>query len=458
MWTRTVPRSSARLVAILATLALVSVPVIAQPVRAEGSDTVHMSLADARIAALRGNPVLKATRLEIDVARGELRQAGVILRSNPEADILGGSDGAEIGVTQEIEIAGQRGARVAAARASLDRATAVVADEVRTTLGDVDRTFYRFVAADRRMTLASEVLELNRRLADLSQKQLSAGEISGLDFNLAVVEFGRSRARLAFALRERSEEMQQLLQLLGLDPQTVIVPVLAGVASVVPASDSAARSAVQTLGAVDSAWTDQLGPLESPSSVDSLVGIALSRRPDLVASEAAVREAAAQVSLARREAFPNLLLRAVSEPSSERTEARELRPGLGLTIPMFNLNRGEIQARRAAARQMELLRSSVVARARAEVSRAVASYRTASTEKAVLEATVLSPARENRRLLEIAFREGKVGLPVLLLIRNQVIDAELEYWEAWLAEREALADLTEATGDLLVGLKPGAIP
>ena len=48
-------------------------------------------------------------------------------------------------------------------------------------------------------------------------------------------------------------------------------------------------------------------------------------------------------------------------------------------------------------------------------------------------------------LLEIAYREGEVGLPVLLLIRNQVIDAELDYWAAWLAEREAAATLAEAT-------------
>ena len=62
----------------------------------------------------------------------------------------------------------------------------------------------------------------------------------------------------------------------------------------------------------------------------------------------------------------------------------------------------------------------------------------------MLERTVLGPARDNRRLLEAAYREGKVGLPVLLLIRNQVIDAEQDYWTAWLAERVAEADLRAA--------------
>ena len=74
-------------------------------------------------------------------------------------------------------------------------------------------------------------------------------------------------------------------------------------------------------------------------------------------------------------------------------------------------------------------------------------YTAAAAQVEVLESTVLVPARENRQLLEAAYREGKVGLPVLLLIRNQVIDAEQEYWSAWLAEREALAALAAATGD-----------
>ena len=88
----------------------------------------------------------------------------------------------------------------------------------------------------------------------------------------------------------------------------------------------------------------------------------------------------------------------------------------------------------------------MIADVRAEVASELAAYQAAAEQVEILETTVLIPARQNRQLLETAYREGKVGLSVLLLIRNQVIDAELEYWEAWLAEREALANLREATG------------
>lgn len=421
------------------------------------ADTVRLSLVDARARAVRANPDLRAARLDVDIARGELRQASLVLRSNPETDILTRGAGTEIGVGQEIEIAGQRGARRAAGYAGVDRASASVIDAARTTIGDVDRTFYRFVAADRRTALADEILGVNQRLADVSQQQMQAGEISRFEFNLATVEFGRSRGRALAARREREEVSSDLRRLLGLEPGTPIFPLIdsalvrpvaSGAAAITPPRESVRRltpADSTSVRAVRDAGRDSL-------DVDSLTALALARRPDLAERSAAVREASAQVSVAQREAFPNLLLRASSEPI-EGTATRELRPGLGFSLPAFNRNQGEVEARRAAVLQAQLTRSSIVARVRAEVSRAVGSYRSASAETEVLETTVLPPARENRQLLEIAYREGKVGLPVLLLIRNQVIDAELEYWEAWLAEHQARADLAEATGETVVGLK-----
>lgn len=383
------------------------------------ADTIRLTLDSARVLALRANPELRAARLEIDVARGELRQASLFLRDNPELEYLGRGIGPELDVTQEVEVAGQRGARRSAAQAGIQRAAADVNNVARTTLGDVDRTFFRLFAADRRLELAREILALNERLAEVSSRQLQSGEISKLEFNLAVVELGRARARALTASRERAETANELRYLLGMAPRTLLSPV--------------ADSADQSRSA-------------APLDVDSLTALALARRPDLAERAAALRQTSAEVSLARREALPNLLLRATSE-QLEGTDTREIRPGVGLRIPLFNRNQGEVQALRAAERQAELAMNAVALQVRAEVARAAASYETAASEQAILETTVLAPARENRRLLEIAFREGKVGIAELLLIRNQVIDAELEFWEAWLAEREARADLAEAIAE-----------
>lgn len=187
-------------------------------------------------------------------------------------------------------------------------------------------------------------------------------------------------------------------------------------------------------------------------SLDSLITVAFQRRPDLQASAAMIRQAEAAARLSGRTALPNVVISGSTENAS--SGERTIRPGFGIALPLFNRNQGETQARRAALQQVELDRAALVVRVRAELASALVAYRTASAEAEGLEMTVLRPARENRRLLEIAYREGKFGLPVLILVRNQAIDAELEYLAAWLAEREARATLDEATGALAPGEPP----
>ncbi len=404
-------------------------------------DSIRLTIADARTAALRSNPELRAVRTETAIAQGQLRQASAF-RFNPGTDLLGGGTGGsspEIGLTQEIEIGGQRSARTAGARAGVSRAQYSIADALRLTLAEVDRDFYRTVASDRRAALAAEVLALNERLAQVATKQLREGEISKLDYNLSIVELGRSRARSLSARREQQQSMIELKRLIGLPSPDPVVAVY--------------DSTVHRHVIVDSMGTDphvDFAPFgeAGDTTLAALVVRAVLRRPDLAARNAELTQATADVALARREALPNLAARLLSQRNEAGT-GRTLRPGIGISIPIFNRNHGEVDARRAMAERVSLERSALVTRVRADVESAMRAYLTAAGEVEVLERTVLGPARDNRRLLETAYREGKVGLPVLLLIRNQVSDAEQDYWTAWLAERIAAADLTAAIGSPL---------
>ena len=404
---------------------------VAQTSAVPVADTVRLTLDDARTRALRANPELVAARFDTAIARGELGQASLPLRFNPVGDVLAarGGNGLEAGISQELEVFGQRGVRVGARRAGVERATAGVANATRLVIGSVDRTFYRLVSTSRRLALAEEILGLNQRLADVAQRQLAAGEISRLDFNLAVVELGRSRSRMLTARRERVQTALELERLVGLPRGTPLTPVF----------DPSVHTERDLQPLADSV---------SVLDVEQLTQRALGRRPDVIERSAATREATAEAALARREALPNLILRGASEPGGG---GRVLRPGVGLTLPVFNLNRGTVAARRASARQAELEGAAVATRVRTDIAAAASAYQSAAEEVDVLEATVLGPARQNRQLVETAYREGEVGLPVLLLIRNQAIDAELEYWTSWLAEREALAALLEATAENVPG-------
>ena len=420
-----------------------ALPALAQGQVQQVDDTMHLTLAEARVAALRTNPALAAIRLDTSAARGELRQSSLFFANNPTVDVLGasGGNGVEAGISQQIEVFGQQSARAAAGRAGLARARARVSDATRLTIGSVDQSFYQLYSAIRRSSLADEVLELTTRIADVARRQLSAGEISRLDFNLASVELGRTRARSLIARREREDAAIELRRLLGLKLPVPIVPTLDSIDAVAP--HDTAEVAPEIDGSSASLMDSVVPRLRL--DLDSLTALALANRPDLVERDAATRQAEALASTASREALPNLTARGVSEPRDDGT-GRVFRPGIGITVPLFNRNRGRIQALKATARQAELDRESVAQRIRAEVREIFTAFVAASTEVQVLQSTVLAPARQNRQLVEIAYREGKVGLPELLLIRNQAIDAELEYWTAWLTERQALAALAQTTG------------
>ena len=416
---------------------------------AAASDTLTLSLAEVQRLVIRQNPALLATRQETAIAGGELRQARVY-QLNPDLSLqaVGGSFGGsgspyELALTQEIEWAGQRGLRIGAARTGLTRASSVVQNAGRLTLAEASTGFYRALAAERRLSVARDALALTERLLAAVRIQLAEGEISAMEANLAEIEAGRARGRVLTAQRVATSAELELKQLAGLRPDTPVRLVAdaagtPGAADVAPTPQPVPQPVAAPLPA---------GPDPAALDQDSLVAIALARRPDLAASTAAVRELETLTALARREALPNLRLGAAVE-RAEGDGSPQIGPAIGFSLPLFNRNQGLVEQRRALTEQARLDRRATELGIRADVTVAVRAYRTASEEATVFATSVLQPARANVELLETAYRAGKIDLPTLLLLRNQLLDAELGYWDAWLAQREALVQLEAATGAL----------
>ena len=386
-------------------------------------DTLTLSLVEAQRLALRENPDFLADRQEIEIARGGLRQARVY-NYNPDLEVeapgaAGASGAYEAALTQEIEWAGQRGLRTRAARIGLARTEAVVHNAARLALAETSRAYYAALVADQRLQVAEASLDLGQRLLRAVRIQLREGEISALEGNLAEIEYGRARAGVLAARRLHAAALLELKRLVGLAPDHLV------------------------------RLSTDLPAALPPSTLreDSLIALALTRRPDLAARAAAVDEFQTLRRLARREALPNLRLGALAENGGMGAEPR-LGVGVGVSIPVFDRNQGVRAQRQAQAEQAAWQTSAVELRIRTEVTDALRAYRAASEEVAVLEESVLEPARQNRALLETAYQAGKVGLPELLLLRNQLLDAELDYWEAWMAQREALVALEAATATL----------
>jgi len=111
-----------------------------------------LTIDEAVDTALKNNPEIQAVRLEKDAAQGRLDQAGLWLRSNPviegslsKKDTLpGGGEkvtNKALSLSQEFEIAGQRGLRVDAARNGMEKAAVVFRDRQRVLIAEVKDSF-----------------------------------------------------------------------------------------------------------------------------------------------------------------------------------------------------------------------------------------------------------------------------------------------------------------------------
>ena len=396
---------------------------LAVPTAPAAADTLILALPEAHQRALRENPAFLAERQATAAAQGRLRQARVY-PLNPELEIeapgvASGSAAAsyEASLVQEIEPPGRRRLRVGAAQVGLERTGLEVRDAARLTLAEVSEAFFTALATERRLALAEQILSLNQRLLSAIRIQRREGEISALQANLAEIEVGRARARVLSTRREAVAAELALKRVTGIAPDRPI------------------RLADATAGAA---------ALPLPDT-DSLVSIALAQRPDLAARTAAVRESQALVSLARSEGRPNLRVGALVERDEAEGSPR-FGIGIGTTLPVLNGNQGVVAERQAEAARAQYAREAVELRIRAEVAQAVQAYRAATREVAVYESDVLQPTRQNQELLETAYRAGKIDLPSLLLVRNQLREAELGYWEAWLTFRRARVHLDAVTG------------
>lgn len=425
---------------------------VAQPV-APVADTLTLTLRDVQRLALRQSPAFMAARADTAIARSGLRQARLyqfnpdVTARIPGVGLAGNRNPAALTLLQEIEIGGQRGLRIGAARFGLARAGGVVRNAARLTSAAASTAFYRALAADRRLSVAATALALNERLLQAVRAQIREGEISTLDANLAEIELGRARGRVLAARRAATSATLELERLAGIGPEVPVrladpstsMPTLATDAA--PAGPAAASS-------------DRVGePDPAALNPDSLVAVALARRGDVAADSAIIREFETLRTLARRQNVPNLRLGAFVE-RPQGSGSSSIGPAVGLSIPLFNRNQGLAAQRAAQAEQRRLELQATVLRVRTEITDAVRAYQTATEETRVFETSVLQPARRNAALLETAYRAGKLPLPSLLLLRNQLLDAELGFWDAWLARREALVQLQSATGALGAGEAP----
>jgi cobalt-zinc-cadmium efflux system outer membrane protein len=387
-----------------------------------------MTLGEAVETALKNNPDLQAVMLEQGAAQGRLDQAGLWLRSNPVIEgslsrkdtVPGGGEkvtNSGITLSQEFELAGQRGARVDAARSGMEKVSQDIRDKERVIIAEVRDSFAKALAMKRKIELADEAVKLQEQLVGSASVKFDAGEISGLERNLADVELGKARRERLLAERERREALVALQSLLGLLP----------------------TSGFSLEGEL---------PMEAPLIPDKekLREITAAHRPDVKAAAAEAQQAKAAMKLAGREAIPSVTL---SGFYSQDDKLDEVGVMLSFPLPLFDRKQADRKEAAAKAGQALIRQVSLERAIEREIDEAHANLVSAAEELSLFKRDILAKAMENLGLMNLAFREGKFGFFEVRLAQKDTIDAQFSYLESQVRLQLALNALEKVTGGSL---------
>jgi cobalt-zinc-cadmium efflux system outer membrane protein len=377
----------------------------------------QLTFEDALERARQHAPAIVAARMRIEEARSRVAGASLSLSRNPTAGVEAGPRRGErsttdygVEVEQQLDLPGQRSARIDAAQAFLAQEEQRARDVERQVLREVATAFLDAAEARERGDAATSGKRLAGEALGIAERRYVAGDVAQLDVNLARTAVARADAESRSATAALHEHLSRLQVLLGSAEPVEIRGSLRDATPLATSADLLARAV---------------------------------ERPDVRALDAEIAEAEAEQSFARTLRWPELGVRA---SYSHEEGDRILLGGIGLTLPLFN--RGQEAAAVASARLSRLRaeREALKRTIEAEVRGAIASHDALRAAVAEYERTVLPLVEENERLALESYEVGQIGLADLLLVRREALDARRAYIDQLLAMRLAEVELRARAG------------
>jgi cobalt-zinc-cadmium efflux system outer membrane protein len=368
---------------------------------------------EAVAIALWNSPSFQVTLADLGLARADLVEAGLL--RNPILSLLfpWGPKQFEWTLQFPFDALWQRPRRVAAAQLNLESVSQRLVWDGLTLVADVRNAFTDSIIAERRLALTEESAVLTRRVADLTEARLRAGDISDLESRGA-----RSDAARVDALRKTAEYDRDLAGLtligqIGLDPAALPVKTIA----------STERSSCATN--------------------DNLFQEALAARPDVRAAELAIEAAGARAKWERSRV---ITLIGILDGNGQGSQGAEAGPGVSGELPFFNRNQGGISRAEAELERASRRYAAVRAQIAVDVRTAAIRVRQAQAAFDAWRNDIVPSLEIEQRQAESAYQGGEAPLFVLLDVGRRLVDGRLRQLDAEAALERALVNLDRTIG------------
>lgn len=398
-----------RSLTIVAVLALLQHPAFAQT----GAPLAPITLAELEQLALQNNPTATAAAAGIDAARGRARQAGawpnpVIGYSGEEIKTGDLDRRGEHGffVEQTVPLGGKLRLSRDILQKTIDQAEAIRELQRLRILSSVRQTFYAVLLAERRVTVQERLAALVSEAVGVTAQLFNVGAADRPDHLEIEIEARRAQLQVNRSKNEVVALRGQLAALTGV-------------------REVAARPIE---GSIDAALPEL--------AREQILRAVLDQSPELRAARAELARTRAATTREKRETFPDLFLRGGAAYNREHGEDTGRPIGwegtleAGITVPLFNRNKGGIAAARAeeTRTQAEVTRLELTLESRAASQ--FANYLTALRAAEAYRSEILPRAEEAYKLYLARYREMGAAYPQVLVAQRTLLEMSNEYFES----------------------------
>jgi cobalt-zinc-cadmium efflux system outer membrane protein len=382
-----------------------------------------LTLTDALALALRGNPELAAFSYEVRAAEARVLQAGVL--PNPEIgvdieefDRAGeGFDSAETAVTlgQVFELGDKRRWRTRVAEAEGELAGWDFESKRLSVFTETARRFTEVIAAQERLALSRSAVELAEQTSHAVAERVKAGKEPPL-------QASKSEAELEMA-RLEATTAENALQV-------------------------ARRNLAALWGAERADFEDVQGSLdEPPQAIPSLDELRphLAGNPDLARWEAELRLRRATLASETASRIPDLE-GSVGYLQFEEDGTEAFAFGIGMPLPLFDRNQGNIAAATHALAKAEAERAASEVALSAELAAAHGALTVSHQRVAALRDKVVPAMEQAYQAAHEGYQQGKFGFLDMLDAQRGLFEAKGAFVDALSDHQAARIEIQRLTG------------
>ena len=376
-----------------------------------------LELTEAVELGLLNSPVLQASFHGVGMASADRVQAGLL--TNPSLNTVlrfptsGGGTGFEGALFGSLLDLWQVPDRERVAEQALEARILQLAHEAALLAAEIRVAYIETVTSGSLVEIAAQNRAIAENLVGLAEARLAAAATTAIDVNLARLETSATAVALRDAELASGEAARRLKALLGLPADLDL----------------------------------RLGQLPEPSSralppVEELERIAVERRIDLRAADAALAQAEAELERQRSLVWQTVDVGLGAEKDGDWS----LGPGVRVELPIFDQNQAQVAKASEEVRRRTKIRTALGIEATREVRSAEARMRAAFDTLAIYRDEVLARAEETLEQARESYRVGKTTILPVIEAQRQVLGARQNYVRRLEQAAAALSDVERATG------------